>query len=189
MNVLKICVIGDPYVGKSALLASYIDRILMKNYVSTIGVDFKIKKEIYNSQSYMFQIWDISGQERYKDISKVYYRDCYGIILVYDVTNYMSFLNIDKWYHLIKGVIPECKIILLANKTDLESKRIVSREEAEKYAKNRNMLYRETNYLDSQIKNIFISYLEDYTYVEPEITIHTPLLTSNSNKLCSCNII
>ena len=74
----------------------YCENTFKLNYVSTIGVDFKIKSVQIDDTRIKFQIWDTAGQERYRNIAQTYYKGAAGIILTYSVTDEKSFTNICK---------------------------------------------------------------------------------------------
>lgn len=92
--LFKILLIGDSGVGKSAILNRYCDDSYSDNYISTIGVDFKIKTINIDNLTIKIQIWDTAGQERFKSITSSYYRGAQAILCVYDMTDYLSFKNI-----------------------------------------------------------------------------------------------
>ena len=94
--LFKLLIIGDCGVGKSALLLRYVDDIFMDTYLSTIGVDFKIKTIELEGKTVKLQIWDTAGQERFQTITTVYYRGADGIMLVYDSTNQVWLWNMDR---------------------------------------------------------------------------------------------
>ena len=94
--LFKLLIIGDCGVGKSALLLRYVDDTFMDTYLSTIGVDFKIKTIELEGKTVKLQIWDTAGQERFQTITTVYYRGADGIMLVYDSTNQVWLLNMDR---------------------------------------------------------------------------------------------
>jgi Ras-related protein Rab-1A len=88
--LFKILIIGDSGVGKSALLNRYCDDAFTENYISTIGVDFKIKTFKINGLTIKLQIWDTAGQERFKSITSTYYRGAHAILCVFDVSDYIT---------------------------------------------------------------------------------------------------
>lgn len=93
------CVSG---VGKSCLLLRFADNTFSGSYITTIGVDFKIRTLEINGERVKLQIWDTAGQERFRTITSTYYRGTHGVIVVYDVTNGESFANVKRWLHEIE---------------------------------------------------------------------------------------
>jgi len=93
--LFKILLIGDSGVGKSALLNRYCDEFYSDNYISTIGVDFKVKTIQLDGMTIKLQIWDTAGQERFKSITSSYYRGANAILCVFDLTDYLTFRNLE----------------------------------------------------------------------------------------------
>ena len=112
--------IGDSGVGKSCLLLRFADDKWTDSYISTIGVDFKIRTIDLDGKTIKLQIWDTAGQERFRTISSTYYRGAHGIIVVYDVTNLDSFNNVKRWLTEIDKYAREnVNKLLVGNKADL----------------------------------------------------------------------
>jgi len=144
--LIKCLVIGDSGSGKTSLMLRYTDDIFTNDFISTIGVDFKIKTIFYNDKIIKFQIWDTAGQERFRTITSSYYRGSNAIIICYDITEYSSFMNVKKWLDETKTYLTSKPILILCGtKTDLENKRMVNKTDAEEYAKINNMLFIETS--------------------------------------------
>lgn len=144
--LFKIILIGDSGIGKSAILFRFADDIYSDNYISTIGVDFKIKTILLNGKMVKLQIWDTAGQERFRTITTSYYRGSHMIFLCYDVTDRESFLNIDNWlYEVRKYSNNNVKIILCGTKSDLYTKRQVSYTEGKMTADNYGFDFFETS--------------------------------------------
>jgi len=141
---IKLLMIGDSGVGKTCLLLRYSNDSFSPTFITTIGIDFKIKTIKLNNESgeekqVKLQIWDTAGQERFRTITTSYFRGAQGILLVYDVTDRNSFENIKNWVGQI-NVHAENSIniskVLIGNKCDVDEKeRQVTREQGEQLAK------------------------------------------------------
>lgn len=93
--MFKIILLGNIAVGKTCLLSYFVDNVFRTEYTCTVGVDFKVKTvSIEPDKKIDLQIWDTSGEERFKTITKQYYRDASGILIIFDVTNEKSFLDV-----------------------------------------------------------------------------------------------
>lgn len=121
MIVLKIVLIGDGGVGKTAIRERYLGQEFESQYVMTIGADFAMQDDIINGKKVRYQIWDLAGQDRFDGVRNVYYRGALGALLIFDVTRPDSFFNIPKWVKEIWSYNGRSKIpiVLVANKIDL----------------------------------------------------------------------
>jgi Ras-related protein Rab-1A len=155
--LIKCLVVGDSGTGKSSLMMRFTDDVFNTTYISTIGVDFKIKTMGFRDKTVKFQIWDTAGQDRFRTITASYYRGSNAVILCYDTTDKNTFQNINKWLEEVKNFsVGSPLLILCGTKTDLEEKRVVSYEEAEEYAKTNNMHFFESSAKNnSNVKEIF----------------------------------
>ena len=129
-KTVKLLLIGDSSVGKSAILNSYCGEEFKVNFMPTIGIDFKVKTIKKKGENIKLQIWDTAGQERFRAITASYYRGASGVMVVYDVTDWESFRNAQTWLENVYE-IPK---ILVGNKSDLGAHRKISREEGEELA-------------------------------------------------------
>jgi Ras-related protein Rab-1A len=138
MFEVRLVTLGDSKVGKTSLILRYVDDEFNLNYLSTMGFDLKIKKiKLSNNKEVKVKIFDTAGQERFKSIASNYLKKAEGIILVYDITDRISFENIDNWVDDINKEGENSKaIILIGNKSDKEDERAIQKEEGEKLAKN-----------------------------------------------------
>lgn len=121
--LFKILLVGDTGTGKSSILSRFVDNTFTSNFISTIGVDFKIRTLTLPvsgvSRVVKLQIWDTAGQERFRTITTSYYRGGNGIILVFDLTDLESFNNLEKWLQEINRYCREdTPILVVGNKTD-----------------------------------------------------------------------
>ncbi|CDO92920.1 unnamed protein product [Kluyveromyces dobzhanskii CBS 2104] len=148
--LFKLLLIGDSGVGKSCLLLRFADDTYTNDYISTIGVDFKIKTVELDGKTVKLQIWDTAGQERFRTITSSYYRGSHGIIIVYDVTDQESFNNVKTWLQEIDrfGTAGVLKL-LVGNKNDLTDKKVVDTEVAKEFADSIGIPFIETSALDS----------------------------------------
>jgi Ras-related protein Rab-1A len=156
-RLLKIIIIGESGVGKSSLLSRYSDDTFSNDFLSTIGVDFKMKQLEYNNNSYKIQIWDTAGQERFRNITKSYYRSSNGVFVVFDVTDAQSFEKVEEWINEASKYCTEnYSMVLVGTKADLENKRVVSKNEANELAQKYNISYVETSSKNnSNVENAF----------------------------------
>jgi len=144
--LFKLLLIGDSGVGKSCLLLRFADDTYTESYISTIGVDFKIKTIEQEQKTVKLQIWDTAGQERFRTITSSYYRGAHGIISVYDVTDRESFHNVKHWLQEIDKYGAEgVNKLLVGNKSDLQSKKTVSYDEAKELADSFGIKFLETS--------------------------------------------
>ena len=96
------------------------DDEFQENYVTTIGVDFRFRTLQINKSTVRLQIWDTAGQERYRTITKAYYKNADGVMIVFDLSDRESFQNIDSWLQEVeKHCGPDVSVMILANKCDI----------------------------------------------------------------------
>jgi len=144
--LFKLLLIGDSGVGKSCLLLRFADDTYTESYISTIGVDFKIRTIEQDQKTVKLQIWDTAGQERFRTITSSYYRGAHGIIIVYDVTDRESFNNVKHWITEIDKYAAEgVNKLLVGNKSDLQSKKVVTYDEAKELADSLSVQFLETS--------------------------------------------
>ncbi|EGV98126.1 Ras-related protein Rab-13 [Cricetulus griseus] len=179
-HLFKLLLIGDSGVGKTCLIIRFAEDNFNNTYISTIGIDFKIRTVEIEGKRIKLQVcpptlsaakakflgkdfppWrllasislyenfcfrDTAGQERFKTITTAYYRGAMGIILVYDITDEKSFENIQNWMKSIKeNASAGVERLLLGNKCDMEAKRKVLKEQADKLAREHGIRFFETS--------------------------------------------
>lgn len=119
--LVKLLLIGDSGVGKSCLLLRFSDDSFTTSFITTIGIDFKIRTIELDGKRVKLQIWDTAGQERFRTITTAYYRGAMGILLVYDVTDKATFENIRNWIKNIElHASNNVNKMLIGNKADMD---------------------------------------------------------------------
>ncbi|CAG9320154.1 unnamed protein product [Blepharisma stoltei] len=157
--LFKMIIIGDTGVGKSCLLLQFTDQKFRNDHDLTIGVEFGSRTIHLGEKDIKLQVWDTAGSESFRSITRSYYRGAAGALLVYDITRRDSFQHLDFWLRDTReNGFSNMAIVLVGNKTDLDSKRAVSKQEAQKFARENGMSYIETSAKDGN--NIDSSFVE-----------------------------
>ncbi|VDN01944.1 unnamed protein product [Thelazia callipaeda] len=147
----RVILIGDSTVGKSSLLKYFTEGKCADICDPTVGVDFYARMvEIHPECRIKLQLWDTAGQEKFRSITRSYYRNSVGAIIVYDITNRSTFENVADWLaeaeNNVGGPQPNnCVFQLVGHKTDLEAQREVMHEEGEYFAKYHKIKFLETS--------------------------------------------
>jgi len=148
--MFKLLIIGNSSVGKTSFLFRYSDNSFTSSFVSTVGIDFKVKTVYQQDKRIKLQIWDTAGQERYRTITTAYYRGAMGFILMYDVTSEESFNAVQDWCTQIKTYSwDNAQVLLVGNKSDLEHERVVSTERGRRLADQLGLEFYETSAKDN----------------------------------------
>ena len=135
-NIYKVLLLVDTTVGKTCFLMKYTDKTFQEVHMSTIGLDYRLKSmTLKGGKNVKLQIWDTAGQDRFRAITKNYYKSANGIILIYDVTSLVTYENVKSWISQIREEAPENVVIFIAgNKIDMEEERKVSTEDGKRLA-------------------------------------------------------
>ena len=175
----KILILGDSSVGKTCFLTRYADDRFEDTHIATTGMDYKLKNiTLENGKTVKLQIWDTLGQDRFRSITKNYYKGAHGIILIYDITERKTFESVSNWVKTIRDEADEKVVIVLAaNKSDFEEKRQVSQEEGEKLAQDLNLTFFECSAKDN--KNIN----ETFDDLVAKLIINFPKVGGTGEKL------
>jgi len=156
---IKLVMVGDSGVGKSCLLDKFLDDSSTNNFISTIGVDIRSREIYINNKRMKIQVWDTGGQQRYRPVLASCYRGALGVIIVFDVTNMVSFKNIQQWLIEVEEFSASSNIprMLVGNKADLCERREVAVSVAEEFAAAHNITYMETSVIGKEnIKEAFL---------------------------------
>ncbi|KAI5097911.1 ras-related protein Rab-27A [Silurus meridionalis] len=155
--LIKFLALGDSGVGKTSFLYQYTDGKFNSKFITTVGIDFREKRVMYKSsgpegaagrgQRIHLQLWDTAGQERFRSLTTAFFRDAMGFLLLFDLTNEQSFLNVRNWMSQLQmhAYCENPDIVLCGNKCDLDDQRFVKEEEARELAEKYGIPYFETS--------------------------------------------
>jgi Ras-related protein Rab-2A len=144
--LFKYIIIGDTGVGKSCLLLQFTDKRFQPVHDLTIGVEFGARMITIDNRQIKLQIWDTAGQESFRSITRSYYRGAAGALLVYDITRRETFNHLTRWLEEARQNANQSMVIMLiGNKSDLDHRRQVTKEEGEKFAKDHGLIFLETS--------------------------------------------
>lgn len=151
----KIILIGDCNVGKTTLVNRFMGYEFEDEYKCTISADFQVKiLNIDPKVGAELTIWDTCGHEKYRSLTRQYFKDAHGVILVFDLCEKRSFSGLNSWIKEIKNnTNQDVSVVLVGNKIDLPE-RTVSKEEASEFASKNNLLYVETSSKDGMYIDI-----------------------------------
>ncbi|KZO99256.1 ras-domain-containing protein [Calocera viscosa TUFC12733] len=149
--LLKFIIIGEAGTGKSCLLHHFIHNTFKEHSQHTIGVEFSSRTIRVGEKTVKLQLWDTAGQERFRSVTRSYYRGAAATLLVYDITNRASFVNLSKWLADAKALAsPQLVTVLIGNKSDREDDREVDYLEASGWAADNGILFLETSSLTGE---------------------------------------
>jgi len=176
--LFKLLLIGDSGVGKTCVLFRFSEDAFNATFISTIGIDFKIRTIDLDGKKIKLQIWDTAGQERFRTITTAYYRGAMGIMLVYDITNDKSFDNIKNWIRNIEEhASQDVEKMILGNKCDMNERREVTKERGEELAIEYGIKFMETSAKASiNVEEAFYTLARDIkAKMEKKLEAHPPL--------------
>ena len=161
--LLKFIVIGDSSVGKSNIISKYKENKFDEKGQPSIGVQFIAKNVVIENTTFRLQVWDTAGQETFRSMTRIYYKNSSCAFIVYDITEKESFNHVESWISECKKIAPETVLlVLIGNKSDLNESREVSYEEGLKFAEKNKMLFFETSAKNGvNIENIFKKSVEN----------------------------
>ena len=176
--VYKVLLLGDSTVGKTCFLLRYCDKTFQDAHLSTIGLDYRVKTmTLKNKKNIKLQIWDTAGQDRFRAITKNYYKGANGIILIYDVTNLQTYENVKNWITQIREETnPNVVIYLAGNKIDIpEEERAVKTEEGKEIADEYKLQFKETSAKDGiNVNEVFQELVEKIDEVNSKLEVSKP---------------
>lgn len=161
---MKLLLIGDSGVGKSCLLLRFCDDSFASSFITTIGIDFKVRTIEVDGRKIRLQIWDTAGQERFRTITTAYYRGAMGILLVYDISDSSSFQNVRNWIgSILEYAAENVNVVLVGNKADLtDNKRRITTAQGQALADEYNIKFFETSAKTNfNVEEVFFSIARD----------------------------
>ena len=178
---LKLLIVGGSGVGKTNFLNMFLNNKFNQNYFSSTGIDLQNKIMNIKNKKVRIQIWDTAGQEKYKSITKNLFLKVMGALVLYDITNEESFTKLKEWVKLIKE---ECgrhiKILIIGNKSDLESQRAIDKEDAMKYANEEKVQYIECSSKTGENVEKAIIVLSEKILESTEISMDSSLMLDST---------
>ena len=157
---VKICLLGDVSVGKTSIASRFCKNVFSENYINTIGGAYQQQNIVLNNGTKMkLHIWDTSGQDRFRSMTNLYYRDAQVAILTYDVTNEASLESLDYWLKELNDKVDQDNMLLClaGNKNDVDpNEKKVPTSKGKEYAETHNMVFFETSAkTGSGVKELF----------------------------------
>ena len=158
---IKLISVGDVEVGKSCLIKRYCEGSFVSDYITTIGIDYGVKKVPFNDTLVNINIFDLSGDDDYKAVRTEYYKDSMGVLMVYDVNIKATFDSLPKWEKEAEKYgldLSKCVVLVLGNKTDIKKKEVKT-DTAKEWAKGRGYKFFEGSAKSGQNVNEAFKYL------------------------------
>ena len=156
----KVIFLGETSVGKTNLIKVSIGKKFDPHSVSTWSASYVPREFTYNNRNYVFDLWDTIGQEQYRSLTKIFFKDAIIVILVYDITNRKSFEELEYWYGEVKNEVgDEFILAIVGNKRDLYTEEQVSEQEGRKYAAEKGAKFKLSSAKEDPIG--FIQFLEE----------------------------
>ena len=144
---VKIVLVGQSTVGKTCIATRYVKGNFIQNSISTVGASYLTKSFTLGQDQYDFNIWDTAGQELYRSLTPMYYRNAHAAFVVFDVTNKPSFIAAEDWIKELRAGNEKVFIVLIGNKIDLTDLRTVEEKQATELAQKYKLPYVETSAL------------------------------------------
>ena len=162
---IKAILLGETGVGKTNLANAAVDLRFDQNAKSTSNALYVQKKMIIFGKNYQLRLWDTAGQEKYRALTKLFYKDSKVVIFVYDITNKKSFTELNFWINEIKESLGDEPVLaILGNKNDLEEMKEVDDDMAQKFAEEKGMKFKVISTKDDpkSFKMFLRSLIKDY---------------------------
>ena len=144
---LKVVLLGESGVGKTSIISQLMEQEFNDEQTATTGATFSTKTMVFDNKGICFEIWDTAGQEKYRALTKMFYKDAGAAILVYDITRQASFEELKNyWANQVRENAPK-KIVLAvaANKSDLIDTEQVDEKTGRAFAKEIGAIFKSTS--------------------------------------------
>lgn len=181
--LLKIILVGESCVGKTAFASVYCDNIFDINHFSTVGVDVVTKKIIHNNKNIKMYIWDTAGQERFKSITTSYYKGANAGIIMFDLTNIETLKQVDYWIKQLEKYITNKNfhMIIVGNKSDEQNQ--ISENVINEYLDKYDIEYIKTSAYKGENVNTVFDILINKS-IDNLNTLPSPKMKNNNNTCC-----
>ena len=177
----KIVMIGDVYTGKSSLLVRFSDDQWEEDYSSTIGVDFRFRAIQINNTLVNLQIWDTTGQEKYKSLTEQYFKGANGIIFVFDLTDKESFINLQQWVEELQEKVDDSvQFLIVGNKWDAQDEIVVTERDMIKFEKKYHVKIFEASARDN------VNVTESFVYLTKQMMHVDDVINNMSTQRDEC---
>ena len=203
---IKFVIIGDKKVGKTTLVNLYTKNKVIRDYKETTSIEIYKAKSKINKKDFIIKIIDTPNNKQFLNIIKDEYKNTNYILIIFDLTNRETFLSLNEWINHCRSVQNQnIDLILIGNKSDLNQDRVVSTEEAKKFASDNNIKYFEisahnrndiNNLFNDAISDLFNKFNDDYndlasttlivTDKDSELNIKLNNNNRNNKKICCC---
>ena len=144
---IKVILLGESSVGKTSLIKVAIGKKFNSSELTTYSANYSIKKFNYNGKEYTFNLWDTIGQEKYRALTKMFFKDSKIIILVYDITSEKSFKELEYWYNQVVNELGKegYYLAIVGNKNDLYNQEKINKDQGKKFAQSKNGKFKLTS--------------------------------------------
>ncbi|XP_007557887.1 PREDICTED: ras-related protein Rab-27B-like [Poecilia mexicana] len=185
--LIKLLALGDSGVGKTTFLYRYTDGKFNRKFTTTVGIDFREKRVVYTGTGadgtsernfrVHLQLWDTAGQERFRSLTTAFFRDAMGFLLMFDLTNQQSFINVRNWMSQLQAnaYCDNPDVVLVGTKADIRDTRNVNAKLAREMADRYGIPYFETSAVSGvnvdaavlTLLNLVMKRMEQSTYGAP----------------------
>lgn len=148
----KLVLLGDSGVGKTSIVQRYVHGYINEFQLATIGAAYLTKYENMGEKTVKFNLWDTAGQEKYRNLAPLYYREAQAAVVVYDITEKKSVNSAKSWITELEGQLGKgsAQIAIVGNKLDLEDERQVIASEVESWASERGFFHKEVSAMSGE---------------------------------------